>query len=704
MGKGNQKESVIEKIINYVLDILIFVFGIVLLISLYISIQTKVFKNDYANFFGYSIFEVQTGSMSGTIEAGDWIIVDLSKKPKLNDIVTYESNGNFITHRVIEIYGSTYVTMGDANSAKDDPIDGEEIVGTVSKILPRLGIIRKTLFNPVVLIAVIIVLFVLNWTFKNKNNVKTKESVNKVVLNMKDVLMKLIDKIKEIINSKKSTKPVIKELPKIETKKDNDISFSREEMLNSAVDNGIGKESNNIENVTDKKDDIKSTDSTNNNSKEEVTNNEVSREDDLSKTAMYRFVFVDKDEFNKDNIKNVVIEKPEVEEVKVEPKKEIVVEEKKEDNDVKLELINDTKKAKNIIDKVMSIKIEEFKDILVILEGEDRDLVNEITIKNEFFKVYINVRYYNIYEANEFSNPRFVSRVENTIKKLGSKMISEYKGSDNKYSDKIEKYIRLFMTVANFEQIYNSRADNKRKQELYSKTLNNYYRDDDLDNSNIKYLVNSIVKIKKKYDDAIFYILDSLNSDEFGLKFSRINDLKNTFGVKLLQNIDFDKMYSSYIINKTYKEGIIAEDKISVTIALLLKQLVLDMLNADYDNKYVIYLPSSLYDKEKKCERFIKSLNDDYAKSHVSVLVSIKDFLDNRDYIKEFTKEGYNFSIVYDSEVKILYEDYGNLYIANNIFIDKDSINVKKVFAFIPEEIYSRFIYDDILNKVDGSE
>lgn len=701
---NNQKESVIEKIINYVLDILIFVFGIVLLISLYISIQTKVFKNDYANFFGYSIFEVQTGSMSGTIEAGDWIIVDLSKKPKLNDIVTYESNGNFITHRVIEIYGSTYVTMGDANSAKDDPIDGEEIVGTVSKILPRLGIIRKTLFNPVVLIAVIIVLFVLNWTFKNKNNVKTKESVNKVVLNMKDVLMKLIDKIKEIINSKKSIKPVIKELPKIETKKDNDISFSREEMLNSAVDNSIGKESNNIENVTDKKDDIKSTDSINNNSKEEVTNNEVSREDDLSKTAMYRFVFVDKDEFNKDNIKNVVIEKPEVEEVKVEPKKEIVVEEKKEDSDVKLELINDTKKAKNIIDKVMSIKVEEFKDILVILEGEDRDLVNEITIKNEFFKAYINVRYYNIYEANEFNNPRFVSRVENTIKKLGSKMISEYKGSDNKYSDKIEKYIRLFMTVANFEQIYNSRADNKRKQELYFKTLNNYYRDDDLDNSNIKYLVNSIVKIKKKYDDTIFYILDSLSSDEFGLKFSRINDLKNTFGVKLLQNIDFDKMYSSYIINKTYKEGIIAEDKISVTIALLLKQLVLDMLNADYDNKYVIYLPSSLYDKEKKCERFIKSLNDDYAKSHVSVLVSIKDFLDNRDYIKEFTKEGYNFSIVYDSEVKILYEDYGNLYIANNIFIDKDSINVKKVFAFIPEEIYSRFIYDDILNKVDGSE
>ena len=37
--------------------------------------------------------------------------------------------------------------------------------------------------------------------------------------------------------------------------------FSREEMLNSAVDNSIGKESDNIETVTDKKDDIKSPDS-----------------------------------------------------------------------------------------------------------------------------------------------------------------------------------------------------------------------------------------------------------------------------------------------------------------------------------------------------------------------------------------------------------------------------------------------------------
>lgn len=697
---SKQKESAIEIVINYVLDILIFLFSIVLLVSLYIGIQTKVFKNDYANFFGYSIFEVQTGSMSGTIEAGDWIIIDLSKKANLNDIVTYESNGNFITHRVIEIYGGTYVTKGDANSAKDDPIDAEEIVGTVTKILPRLGIIRKTLFNPFVLISVILVLFILNWTFKNKKSDNSIESINELVVRMKNFILNLIDKIKNKIskvNTSTEVEPVVK--------KDNEITFSREEMLTSVVEEDKTIVDTYNSSNESKVDNISNSNDNNSSDEDNINNN------DLSKTAMYRFVFVSKDDLNNELVNKEVVDKVEEKPLKDNNDNSSIIDKKNEDKkentedeEIKLELLNETKKSKNIIDKIMSIKICEFKDILVILEGEDRDLVNEISIKNEFFKAYINVRYYDMYDSFENNNPRFVSKVENTIKKLGSKMISEYTGNDSKYSNKIAKYIKLFMIVANFEQIYNSRSDNKKKQELYYKILNNYYCEDDIDTSNIKYLVNSILKVKKKYDDSILNILDNLNSDEFSLKLSKVNDLKKTYAVKLLQNIDFDKMYSSYIIDKTYEEGIIAEDKLSVTIALLLKQIVLDMINFDFDNKYIIYFPVSLYDKEKKYERFIKLLDNEYVKNHVSVLVPIKEFLDNRDYIMNFTKEGYNFSIAYNSEVKILYEDYGNLYIANNIFIDKDSINVKQVFAFIPEEVYSRFIYDDILSKLDGSE
>jgi signal peptidase I len=129
----SKKKNFVEETINYFLAILILIFGIVLLISIYTSVQTKILGNDYSDFFGYSIFEVQTGSMADTINAGDWVIVKLTQKVELNDIVTYELGGEYITHRVIEVYSNTYITKGDANSGKDDPIKQDQIVGKVVK-------------------------------------------------------------------------------------------------------------------------------------------------------------------------------------------------------------------------------------------------------------------------------------------------------------------------------------------------------------------------------------------------------------------------------------------------------------------------------------------------------------------------------------------------------------------------------------------
>ena len=64
------------------LDFFIFVFGFVLLISIYNGIQTKIFGKNYSDFFGYTMFEVQTGSMADTINAGDWVLVEITKKAK----------------------------------------------------------------------------------------------------------------------------------------------------------------------------------------------------------------------------------------------------------------------------------------------------------------------------------------------------------------------------------------------------------------------------------------------------------------------------------------------------------------------------------------------------------------------------------------------------------------------------------------------
>ena len=180
--KGNNN-TIAKKIVNIILDILIVILAIILLITIYNNIQIKILGNDYASFFGNSVFEVQTGSMEPEISAGDWIIVKYEKNIQLNDIVTFEHKGQYITHRVIEAYNGTYVTKGDANSAKDTPISKDKIIGKVTKVLPHFGLLRKTIFNPIVLMFLIITCYLVSVTFKKpteKEQAFEKELIEKV--------------------------------------------------------------------------------------------------------------------------------------------------------------------------------------------------------------------------------------------------------------------------------------------------------------------------------------------------------------------------------------------------------------------------------------------------------------------------------------------------------------------------------------------
>ena len=79
------KKSVKELVLNVILDILIFLLGFVLIVFIYNNIEVKVLGNDHASFFGYSLFEVQTGSMKNEINIGDWIIVKYTDDISLNN-------------------------------------------------------------------------------------------------------------------------------------------------------------------------------------------------------------------------------------------------------------------------------------------------------------------------------------------------------------------------------------------------------------------------------------------------------------------------------------------------------------------------------------------------------------------------------------------------------------------------------------------
>ena len=100
-----------------ILNILITVVVVITIIGLYYMAQVKILNKDYANIFGYTFFEVATGSMTNTINIGDIVVVKVNETFKENDIIVYKEENSFITHRVIKIDGQDLITRGDANNS-----------------------------------------------------------------------------------------------------------------------------------------------------------------------------------------------------------------------------------------------------------------------------------------------------------------------------------------------------------------------------------------------------------------------------------------------------------------------------------------------------------------------------------------------------------------------------------------------------------
>lgn len=105
-------------------------------LCLYTFIVTDIIKKDYVNVFGYTYFVVKTGSMSGTLEVDDVIIVKITKDTKINDIITYvNDNGEIITHRLVRKSGSKLIAQGDVNNVEDNPITKDQLIGTVALVI-----------------------------------------------------------------------------------------------------------------------------------------------------------------------------------------------------------------------------------------------------------------------------------------------------------------------------------------------------------------------------------------------------------------------------------------------------------------------------------------------------------------------------------------------------------------------------------------
>ena len=192
-----------QKIIGKIVNVLIVIVIIAILFCAYCMFSVKVLNHKYVNIFGYSIFEVATGSMHGSIEIGDAVLVKIGSDYQVNDIITYQSGDDFITHRVISINDNDILTKGDANNVNDNPIEKDLVLGKVVKILPRLGVWKKVLLTPKVIILLLVTLFIFSMLFSYDGEKIKIISSKKAQKEIDDEVSNKVNKQVAAINRKK---------------------------------------------------------------------------------------------------------------------------------------------------------------------------------------------------------------------------------------------------------------------------------------------------------------------------------------------------------------------------------------------------------------------------------------------------------------------------------------------------------------------
>ena len=218
----NQLKNITKHIIN-VLCVLLF---IILLLVIYAKVKVS-FTNDKvnANYFGYRIFEIASGSMEPTLKQKDVILVNVKDKDvKKDDIIAYiGENDAVITHRVIMVNGDSLIVKGDANNTVDSPIKKDQVIGTMVKVYPKLGVWKRILTEPkiILLIFVTLLLFDAALSYDDKKDKKEKEEI----------------KPRSPKEEKELDKEIKKDIKEIETEGDKELlEFTRQIDINEVKD------------------------------------------------------------------------------------------------------------------------------------------------------------------------------------------------------------------------------------------------------------------------------------------------------------------------------------------------------------------------------------------------------------------------------------------------------------------------------------
>ena len=161
---------IVSKVIGIMLSCILIGF---IIANVYILIMRRTTGKENITVFGFSSAVVLTGSMSDTINPNDMVITKVGDTYSVGDIIMFEANTITVTHRIIDVSDSGYLTKGDANNTADaKAIPKEKVVGKVVAVIPKIGSLILFLTTPLrmLIITLILISVTVFPTFKRTKN------------------------------------------------------------------------------------------------------------------------------------------------------------------------------------------------------------------------------------------------------------------------------------------------------------------------------------------------------------------------------------------------------------------------------------------------------------------------------------------------------------------------------------------------------
>lgn len=283
------------------------------------------------------------------------------------------------------------------------------------------------------------------------------------------------------------------------------------------------------------------------------------------------------------------------------------------------------KGIKNFILKILELKKYEIFDILSIINNAKNQTFPQSVLKN-IISTYVMDKYIQPIDYNE----------------------EDFKNKNRILIEKIEKYASKKRNL-----------DSTQKKEITETLL--FYNKLKEDYSNLNKEITSFITFESEDDKKI--IVDCIT--EKGKNYIKLRKtfterisaskmfqlivsdtiIKKVYNTQLKSNIKFSKIFSEYVIDKSYSQSVVLENLEEVLLKLVGSMLIKELFNGDYEKQYIIHFNETLYKKERKINNFIDNFNDPFSQKKILILINADNIKKNKNILDKLKNQGFNFVI-----------------------------------------------------------